>query len=482
MCFDVGTLRSNHHVIKSIFSIVGTTCAVINRECPIELREAISSLIFAAPRCSDLTELPEVQSLFAAKYGKEFVDAALELRPDCRVNRQVIEKLSVQAQHAEEKLRIMMEIAQENGVEWEPSSTETLFFKSSGDSLNEPNWLIDATRTLIPTDAEDKSHFTESGSPKEYSNQKCTREASSLPLSPEIKIDYEVQREDFHTKDQFAPFISSLNEKTAEPRFYSPQAASPTKMFKMEKDPRLRRSHTRSRSDGNVNYQDVIEAAQAAAECAEMAAQAARTAADLAKLRMSEDFFHPVENCEPSSATEQDAPFEMKSEEPSKDLCGPGVHGNNIDNLSKESELSGNLQDKKTHQGPDKIVSYDMFDICSENVQGRENEVSKWGSQGEIIRNEGGMIPNVSTAYSESQQKLAKGSLRNFDDETGIRSGNLWKSSEHPTDQVQKSCDSPSVDDSSHAAQSMQLQRLPSLDDDPYFSYPNLFSKPSIHS
>jgi len=60
------------------------------RECPLDLKEAISSICFAAPRCSDLTELLQVQMLFAAKYGREFVSAATELMPECGVNRQVI--------------------------------------------------------------------------------------------------------------------------------------------------------------------------------------------------------------------------------------------------------------------------------------------------------------------------------------------------------------------------------------------------------
>ena len=59
------------------------------RECPLDLKEAISSVCFAALRCSDLPELVQVQHLFASKYGKEFVSAATELMPNCGVNRQV---------------------------------------------------------------------------------------------------------------------------------------------------------------------------------------------------------------------------------------------------------------------------------------------------------------------------------------------------------------------------------------------------------
>jgi hypothetical protein len=65
-------------------------CFSCFRECPIDLKEAISSICFAAPRCADLPELMQVQMMFANKYGKEFVAAAAELMPDCGVNRQVI--------------------------------------------------------------------------------------------------------------------------------------------------------------------------------------------------------------------------------------------------------------------------------------------------------------------------------------------------------------------------------------------------------
>jgi hypothetical protein len=61
----------------------------VQKECPLELREAIASIIFASGRCSDLPELMHLRNLFTTKYGKEFVAAAMELRPDSGVNRTV---------------------------------------------------------------------------------------------------------------------------------------------------------------------------------------------------------------------------------------------------------------------------------------------------------------------------------------------------------------------------------------------------------
>ncbi|KAJ4871018.1 Regulator of Vps4 activity in the MVB pathway protein [Raphanus sativus] len=45
--------------------------------------EGIASLIFAAPRCSEIPELGDLKDIFEKKYGRDFVSAATELRPTC---------------------------------------------------------------------------------------------------------------------------------------------------------------------------------------------------------------------------------------------------------------------------------------------------------------------------------------------------------------------------------------------------------------
>eukprot|EP01018_Ginkgo_biloba_P019698 Gb_14681 [translate_table: standard] len=165
------------------------------RQCPIDLREAISSLIFAAPRCADIPELLDIRSLFGAKYGKEFVAAAAELRPDCGVNRtglrqekevckgkgrlallcigreldlpwsclilqmtsanamyQIIEKLSVRAPSGEVKLKLMKEIAKEHHVEWDPAESEAELLKLPEDLLEGPNKFVGSTQMRVGSD------------------------------------------------------------------------------------------------------------------------------------------------------------------------------------------------------------------------------------------------------------------------------------------------------------------------------------------
>ncbi|KAH9307337.1 hypothetical protein KI387_035248, partial [Taxus chinensis] len=130
--------------IMAAYDIIELFCELIvarlpiivsQSKCPVDLREALSSLIFAAPRCADIPELQDIRDLFGAKYGKEFVAAAAELRPDCGVNRTIIEKLSVKTPNGEVKLKLMKEIAKEYQVDWDPAESEAELFKRPEDLL-----------------------------------------------------------------------------------------------------------------------------------------------------------------------------------------------------------------------------------------------------------------------------------------------------------------------------------------------------------
>lgn len=86
------------------------------RVCPEELREAVSSLIYAASRCGDFPELQEIRAIFTSRFGKEFVARAVELRNNCGVNPQMIQKLSTRMPSLENRMKVLKEIATENNV------------------------------------------------------------------------------------------------------------------------------------------------------------------------------------------------------------------------------------------------------------------------------------------------------------------------------------------------------------------------------
>nr|GMD77146.1 Spindle pole body protein [Ipomoea batatas]GME13395.1 Spindle pole body protein [Ipomoea batatas]GME19933.1 Spindle pole body protein [Ipomoea batatas] len=128
------------HVIKEqnmldVFVIVEGYCNLLTERinqlehekvCPDELREAISSLIFAATRCGEFPELQELRAIFTAKFGKEFTARAVELRNNCGVNPKMIQKLSTRMPSHETRLKVLKEIAKENDIvlQLEESTTD----------------------------------------------------------------------------------------------------------------------------------------------------------------------------------------------------------------------------------------------------------------------------------------------------------------------------------------------------------------------
>ncbi|XP_065044335.1 uncharacterized protein LOC135676751 isoform X1 [Musa acuminata AAA Group] len=163
------------HVIKEqnmldVFVMIEHYCHLLTeraplldrKECPEELREAISSLVFAASRCAELPELDKARGIFSSRYGKELVSAAVELRNNCCVDPkvalvqtlrtssgvvqshlilllldllQMIQKLSTRQPSLEIRHRVIKEIAAEIGIKLEFSeSSET----AEGNSMVSP--------------------------------------------------------------------------------------------------------------------------------------------------------------------------------------------------------------------------------------------------------------------------------------------------------------------------------------------------------
>ncbi|KAG2712948.1 hypothetical protein I3760_04G150300 [Carya illinoinensis] len=120
------------------------------KNCPIDLKEAISSVIFAAPRCADIPELMDIRKQFTAKYGKDFVSSAIELRPDCGVGRMLVEKLSAKAPDGQTKMKILSTIAEEHNVKWDPNSLEEQDTRPPEDILNGPNTFEKAISNAFP--------------------------------------------------------------------------------------------------------------------------------------------------------------------------------------------------------------------------------------------------------------------------------------------------------------------------------------------
>ncbi|XP_021296612.1 uncharacterized protein LOC110425865 [Herrania umbratica] len=87
-----------------------------NKECPDELKEATSSLMFASSRCGEFPELLHIRGVVSSTFGKEFVARAVELRNNCSVHPKIVQKLSTRQPSLESKLKVLKEIASERGI------------------------------------------------------------------------------------------------------------------------------------------------------------------------------------------------------------------------------------------------------------------------------------------------------------------------------------------------------------------------------
>ncbi|KAL1547033.1 hypothetical protein AAHA92_23556 [Salvia divinorum] len=424
-------MMAAQEIVELFCELIAVRLPIIEaqRECPLDLKEAISSVCFAAPRCADLPELLQAQQLFAGKYGKEFLIAATELMPECGVNRQLVELLSIRAPAPDVKLNLLKEIAKEYQLDWDPSATENELLKPHEDLLNGPSQFVSASKMPFPNEKHDETTSTapepatheQSDSDSDFDivdfpevpaqpNQP-NKAAVSTPVmlhfpesalsdddeeeadkseSGDVSLEKSVAKEDASLNiqagpteaKQFVPFISppSQSSKTvaATARESSPPPA--IKMYDDHVDLQVVCAAARAAAE---SAESAAASARSAAESAERAAAAARSAADIAQLRITE-----------------------LSKKRSNEFSAPQHHNNtNTSNGGDSGRAS---------------TSPNQTDACQSNTTQQLTPVSSFHS-------------------------------------------------------------SPPRDNALHLP-----QRLPSMDDEPYFSYPNLFtsqgSNASAHS
>ncbi|CAJ1951586.1 unnamed protein product [Sphenostylis stenocarpa] len=233
------------------------------KSCPIDLKEAVSSVIFASPRCSDIPELVDVKKQLTSKYGKEFVSAAVDLRPDCGL----VEKLSAKAPDGPTKIKILAAIAEEHNIKWEPKSFEENDVKSSQDLLSgqstfEKAAYAEPSQIHVPPVHDEKG-------------------PSVVRASSQVKPMNHVSTNSY---EQTASGVARKDPSTASGMSYQEIGSSGT--GSQETDFQVSYSDNRSafpasRHKWNMEFKDAASAAQAAAESAERASMAARAAAEL---------------------------------------------------------------------------------------------------------------------------------------------------------------------------------------------------------
>ncbi|KAL4295444.1 hypothetical protein GQ457_12G015700 [Hibiscus cannabinus] len=356
------------------------------RECPLDLKEAISSICFATPRCADLPELIQVQMLFTSKYGKEFVSAATELRPDCGVNRQLIELLSVRAPSPEIKLKLLKEIAEEHELEWDPASTETEFFKPHQDLLNGPTEFVSGSKLPLPAEKHNETMISAADHAQiEQPDSDADFDPLDLPEVPKVSLRPSTNAASVTSPPSpAAPKPEVDGGSSRKPRGsgnvlqMSPlepdtlmQQNSATTENEMSNDPAISARPSdpppailRTKSEANVDLQDVLAAAQAAAETAERAAAAARLAASLAQVRIAEFTQKKDEQVTRSSSPEK------RFGDQADVIYSPDFHQVHLS--SDTADLSSPVSGDPQHQ-PHGLSSMDDGFFSYPNIFSRQN-------------------------------------------------------------------------------------------------------------
>jgi len=88
----------------------------ISKDCPPDIREAVCTIIYAAPRC-DIKELSMIRQMLIIKFGKEFAADAVHNTDNC-VNARIVHKLSIQTPENYLVFQYLNEIAKMYNLAW----------------------------------------------------------------------------------------------------------------------------------------------------------------------------------------------------------------------------------------------------------------------------------------------------------------------------------------------------------------------------
>ncbi|MED6148175.1 hypothetical protein PIB30_050639 [Stylosanthes scabra] len=151
------SLVATYNLLDHYCELVLTQLSYIRRhkDCPNDINEAVSSLIYASARCGDIPELCVIRKLFGERYGDEFVVTAMELLPGNLVNNQLKENLSGNPVSDDVKFRIVDEIVRENctqeqvlAIQYHPSWQQEQD-KQVDLSMSKPNDLCSSPKSTL---------------------------------------------------------------------------------------------------------------------------------------------------------------------------------------------------------------------------------------------------------------------------------------------------------------------------------------------
>ncbi|TXG61524.1 hypothetical protein EZV62_012887 [Acer yangbiense] len=376
------------------------------KNCPIDLKEAISSVIFASPRCDDIPELKDVRKHLTAKYGKEFATAAVELRPNCGVGRLMVEKLSATAPDGPTKVKILSAIAEEHNITWDPDSFSGGDSKPPEDLLNGPNTFGKASEMLpdLPNVPSAPASHSEKGSSNVQVSPNSNKR-HDLPVnfheqnaqsSPHSQTD--VGANEVKQSGAFHPELGPTGSSAAGMEFRHPYSGQG-------------QPFSSGSQSWNMEFKDATAAAQAAAESAERASRAARAAAELASRGNSTRQYSTESHRDEESQRYADSI--LRNEHHAKGPINNSFHGRNsrmhleqIDG-NQQHDVSGINENfrRESLKSTDKSNRSASLKSNAASVDGNPLENSTWQYSTESHRDEESLRYADSTLRNEHHAK-----------------------------------------------------------------------------
>ncbi|XP_047330416.1 uncharacterized protein LOC124934002 [Impatiens glandulifera] len=134
---QVGKITANEF-LKLLCELIVARLSIIAkcRECLLDLKEGIASLIFVGPRCSDIPELHIIHK--SLRRNMEKISSLLQLISD-----QTSASIA-RTPYGEMKLKIMKEIAKEYKIEWDTTKTEIELLKPTEKHIDGPTGFSSA--------------------------------------------------------------------------------------------------------------------------------------------------------------------------------------------------------------------------------------------------------------------------------------------------------------------------------------------------
>lgn len=379
--------------------------------------------------------------MFATKYGKEFVAAASELMPDCGVNRQIIELLSIRPPPIDAKLKLLKEIAEEHEVDWDPSETETEFLKPHEDLLNGPTYFNGSTLPLPKEKHEETLAASAAEQPHEDYESDTGLESLDLPEVPKAAI----------RPPPDAPSAADIGPHVQSSQSIPHEFSDPTDL---EENPT---------ADGAFN---VIQM-----KSLEHLLSPPPSQSNMPDLPNEKKQFIPFASPPPVVATsslEKTESIPSPSPSPPVKPTEPEFFAKKIDEFTPPSVPSSDyLFSKQPEQVQAIPPSVSGADIDLDDVLSAAQTAAESAER--------------AASAARAAANLAQLRIADLKKNAKSYSDGVPKEGHHETEVTEKPVfdhqDSFTNDTQSYMPSHVP-QRSPSLEDDPYFSYPNLFSAP----